>query len=53
MKTLYTLSQVYNGKVYVMWSDFWSHGDCLEELIVQVYLDGGLSVFTCAISSVL
>ena len=49
----YSLIEIVNGQIYVMWSDFWSYADCMQEAAIQAYIADGMATFVCSISTVI
>jgi len=47
----YALVEIVGGEIYVLWFDFWSLNDCMQEAIEQLYISDSVSSFVCTISS--
>ena len=49
----YALTEIVGGKLYVLWSDFWSYADCMQEAAIQTYIADGMATFVCSLSTMI
>jgi hypothetical protein len=49
----WALAEIAGGRIHILWSDFWSLADCMQEAAEQAYIADGMATFVCSFSTMI